>query len=425
MKRFEHPLSIKPSEMIHRVLLAYGCLLLITGLIVTPPNQLLPQLSAILVSSGVLLSDYFVLGGIGPALVNAGIVTLLALLLSRTQGLSYSGMSIAAIMIMGGFALFGKNPLNAAPILLGNYLFSRYQREPWSRYLYIGLFSTCLAPFVSYLWTALPFSPVINLAIGGLAGIFIGFAIPTVAPHTASFHLGYNLYNVGFAAGFIAIAIMSVLRGFRLDSQSVMFWRKGIDIWLALWLAAGCLALFLLGFILAEQKLSTLWRITRHSGRAIADFVFMDGVGPTFMNMAVMGLLCLGYLLLIGGDLNGPTLGAILTTIGFAAFGMHPRNCAPIAAGVWASTFLLRYQPADPSIQLAALFGFGLAPIAGQFGPIWGFVAGMLHCAIVTTVGSVYGGLNLYNNGFTAGLVALMLVPFIESLKREDESNAA
>ena len=105
--------------------------------------------------------------------------------------------------------------------------------------------------------------------------------------------------------------------------------------------------------------------------------------------------------------------------MGFAAFGMHPKNCAPIVAGIWAATLLLRYQPADPSIQLAALFGMGLAPIAGQFGVLWGLAAGMLHCAIVTTVGSVYGGLNLYNNGFTAGLVALILVPLIQSFKKE------
>ena len=151
----------------------------------------------------------------------------------------------------------------------------------------------------------------------------------------------------------------------------------------------------------------------------MADFVFMDGVGPTFMNMAVMGLLAIGWLWLVGGDLNGPTLGGVITIVGFAAFGMHPKNCAPIVAGIWAATLLLRYRPADPSIQLAALFGMGLAPIAGQFGVVWGIIAGMLHCAIVTTVGSVYGGLNLYNNGFTAGLVALILVPLIQSFKKE------
>ena len=65
--------------------------------------------------------------------------------------------------------------------------------------------------------------------------------------------------------------------------------------------------------ILSDRELRRLGRITRHSGRAVADFVFMDGVGPTFMNMAVMGLLAIGWLWLVGGDLNGPTLGGVIT----------------------------------------------------------------------------------------------------------------
>ena len=121
----------------------------------------------------------------------------------------------------------------------------------------------------------------------------------------------------------------------------------------------------------------------------------MDGVGPTFMNMAAMGAFCLTYIIIIGGDLNGATLGAVITTMGFAAFGMHPKNCMPITLGIFIGAVLMKYSPMDPGIQLAALFGLGLAPIAGQFGVKYGIIAGVLHCAIVTTVGSVYGALNL------------------------------
>ncbi len=346
-------------------------------------------------------------------------MTLASLLLTRRLGLTYSGLSVAAILIMGGFALFGKNLVNCLPILFGNWLFARYQKEKWNKYIVIGLFSTCLAPFVSFLYNALSTALWLRVAAAAGIGVVIGFVVPALAPHTASFHMGYNLFNVGFAAGFVAIALMSVLRGFQLDSGSVMIWQKGFPPLLTGLCLGALVLLFVWGWLLSDRELRRLGRITRHSGRAVADFVFMDGVGPTFMNMAVMGLLAIGWLWLVGGDLNGPTLGGVITIVGFAAFGMHPKNCAPIVAGIWAATLLLRYQPADPSIQLAALFGMGLAPIAGQFGVVWGIIAGMLHCAIVTTVGSVYGGLNLYNNGFTAGLVALILVPLIQSFKKE------
>ena len=420
MKHFDHPLRHSPSELLWRMMLGFAVFLLGAGLLLAQPGELLPGLLAIHRSPDVLISDYFVIGGMGTALVNAGLVTLASLLLTRALGLTYSGLSVAAILIMGGFALFGKNLVNCLPILLGNWLFARCQHQKWTRYIVIGLFSTCLAPFVSFLFDALPAPLPLRLAAAAGIGIVIGFVIPALAPHTASFHMGYNLFNVGFAAGFVAIALMSVLRGIQLDSGSVLIWQKGFPPRLTLLCLAGLGVLFVWGWLLSDRRLSLLGRITRHSGRAAADFVFMDGVGPTFMNMALMGLLAIGWLWLIGGDLNGPTLGGVITTMGFAAFGMHPKNCAPITLGIWLSTLLLRYQPADPSIQLAALFGLGLAPIAGQFGPVWGIAAGMLHCAVVTTVGSVYGGLNLYNNGFTAGLVALMLVPLIQSFTKED-----
>ena len=419
MKHFDHPLKHKPSELLWRMMLAFSFFLLGCGLVLSPWDTLLPGLAAIHRTPDVLISDYFVIGGMGAAMLNAGLVTLASLLLTRKLGLTYSGLSVAAILIMGGFALFGKNPVNCTPILFGNWLFARYQREKWNKYIVIGLFSTCLAPFVSFLFNVLDSSLWLRVIAAAGIGIFIGFVIPALAPHTASFHMGYNLFNVGFAAGFVAIALMSALRGFHLDSGSVMIWQKGFPPLLTGLCIGGLVLLFLWGWLLSGRELRRLGRITRHSGRAVADFVFMDGVGPTFMNMAVMGLLAMGWLWLVGGDLNGPTLGGVITTMGFAAFGMHPKNCTPIVAGIWTATLMLRYQLADPSIQLAALFGLGLAPIAGQFGAVWGLIAGMLHCAIVTTVGSVYGGLNLYNNGFTAGLVALILVPLIQSFKKE------
>lgn len=102
-----------------------------------------------------LISDYFIIGGMGATMLNAGLVTLASLLLTRRLGLTYSGLSVAAILIMGGFALFGKNLVNCLPILFGNWLFARYQKEKWNKYIVIGLFSTCLAPFVSFLYNAL------------------------------------------------------------------------------------------------------------------------------------------------------------------------------------------------------------------------------------------------------------------------------
>ena len=159
----------------------------------------------------------------------------------------------------------------------------------------------------------------------------------------------------------------------------------------------------------------------KHPGRAVADFVMMDGEGVTLINMGLVGIFSVTYILLIKGDLSGPVIGAILTAYGFAAFGVHIKNYPPVLLGVFLSTFINNYTPDTPGIQLAAIFASGLAPIAGQFGLIPGIIAGMLHAAVVMCSGALYGGLNLYNNGFSTGLVAIVMVPMIESFMKNFE----
>ena len=70
------------------------------------------------------------------------------------------------------------------------------------------------------------------------------------------------------------------------------------------------------------------------------------------------------------------------------------------------------------------MFGTTLAPIAGRFGWHWGIVAGFLHSSAARSVGSVHGGLNLYNNGFAAGIVAAVLAAVILAIqtKRDEKS---
>ncbi len=71
----------------------------------------------------------------------------------------------------------------------------------------------------------------------------------------------------------------------------------------------------------------------------------------------------------------------------------------------------------NPSALLALLFSTTLAPIAGEFGILCGVLAGFLHASVALNVGIVYGGMNLYNNGFAGGIVAMFLVPVIQSIR--------
>jgi hypothetical protein len=130
-----------------------------------------------------------------------------------------------------------------------------------------------------------------------------------------------------------------------------------------------------------------------------------------------MGLLTCAVMLAIGASWNGPMLGGLFTIVGFSAFGKHPRNTLPPMLGVITMAMLSRYGLDTPGSQLAVLFSSTLAPVSGEYGPVAGFIVGMLHLVLVQVVGGLHGGLNLYNNGFAGGLAAGLFLPVLEWLR--------
>lgn len=69
---------------------------------------------------------------------------------------------------------------------------------------------------------------------------------------------------------------------------------------------------------------------------------------------------------------------------------------------------------------VAALFVTTIAPLAGSYGFLTGVLAGFVHLSLVHFTGSLHGGLNLYNNGFTGGLVATVIVGVMKGYKKEN-----
>lgn len=69
-----------------------------------------------------------------------------------------------------------------------------------------------------------------------------------------------------------------------------------------------------------------------------------------------------------------------------------------------------------PAVQMAALLGTTLAPMAGTYGWWGGLLAGFLHICLVMRTGAPVNGLNLYNNGFSGGLVVLFLDPILRAV---------
>lgn len=109
---------------------------------------------------------------------------------------------------------------------------------------------------------------------------------------------------------------------------------------------------------------------------------------------------------------------------GFGAFGKHPKNVLPVMGGaVLAALLLVAVPVTSPGVLLATLLCTCLAPVAGQFGWGWGVAAGFIHMTIVQNTSILHGGMNLYNNGFAAGLVCILLIPIIKSISPEPEED--
>ena len=152
--------------------IATALLLFTAAFFLAPPGELLRGLVTIALTGDALVTDYFELAGFGAAFFNAGMILSLAILLIRLLKLPFTGLTMAVLFINAGFALFGKNPVNVLPMLLGTWLYARFHGAGMNRYIYTALFGSCLAPMVTELVYMLPFSFAVNLAIAVTVGVF-------------------------------------------------------------------------------------------------------------------------------------------------------------------------------------------------------------------------------------------------------------
>ncbi len=398
---------------------AYALLFVVAGFFFDSPARIAQGLVEIVRSRDTLVTDYMGVGGVGAALVNAGLLTLLACVVYWRAGATMSGGAVAALFLVLGFALFGKNLLNIWFIVLGVWLYARFKGERFATHINTAFFGAALAPIFSEIAFSSYLTWPVSLPLAVGTCVLIGFILAPVAARLFKAHEGCSLYNMGFTAGIVGTLVVAIYRSYGFVPDPVFIWTTGHNASLASLLFGSFAALAAAAFVLDRTALAGVWRIMRQTGQAPADFIGSEGLAPALLNMALVGAIGTAYVLLVGGDLNGPTLGAILSVAGFGAAGKHPRNILPVMVGVFAGSLFKPLSAEAPSMVLAALFGTTLAPIAGRFGWYWGLLAGFIHSSAAHSVGDLHGGLVLYNNGFAAGLVAAVLTPIIVAVRRQ------
>jgi len=399
----------------------FGIIFIITFTI-EPIDQILTGFLNILKSPSILISDYLLIGGLAATLLNVSLTVLLNLYLIKRIGLKMTGPIFACLLTIAGFAFFGKNLFNAIPMYLGIYLYAKATKTDMKNYILVLLLSSGIAPIVSYLIFGVGLPLYIGIPLGIFSGMFVGFILPAFNAHAIKFHQGYNLYNTGFSMGVISMMLTAIISVFTtIERQSAVNNDFHLELLLSIIIVS---VILVIAALLLDPKSPIKYPlILKKSGRLITDFVQVAGKEATMINIGVMGLLSAFLVVALGIQINGPVMGAILTVMGFAAFGKHPLNAIPVVLGamlaVWLTPIELTLGPI-----LAIFFVTGLAPLAGRFGFTAGVIAGFVHLLITPLALSFQGGFDLYNNGFAAGFVAAVLSSLFLIFKPDTDERA-
>ncbi len=410
-----------PNFIKYLVLVTLSSVFIVFGLIVDSPIGIYDGLYQIIVSQDILITDYFVVGGISAAFINAGLLMILSILLLAVLKVDIDGLSLAAVFLMGSFALFGKNPVNSSFVIAGVFLYALATKQRLKSYVHTALLSTCIAPMVTEVLFIIDLPLYARLFLSIMVGASFGFLTVPLSAHLAKVHHGLTLYNIGFTVGILGTIYFSIFRSFGYVSEPRLLFSSGNNHILLPFLITFLLLMFILGYILNHNTFLHVNHILSFSCRGEKDFQRLETFGVALMNIALNGAIATAYVLFVKGPLNGPTIGGILTVAGFGAYGKHFRNILPIFIGVYLGNLTNISHINDPGILFAALFGTALAPITDRYGWFFGMVAGYINSAVVLNSGLWHGGMNLYNTGFSSGLVATVMAPILETFFKRRE----
>lgn len=410
------PILKKQMNRQYYYLFGLSVMLMILAFIIESPQSLVSGMMTILVSPSQLFTDYMEIASVGSTLLNVAIMLGISIYSYKKLEIPLNGTVIGSLGMLAGFSFFGKNLFNSIPFMIGVWIYTKVTKQNYRNYVIVGLFGSALGPLISFL----AFSGVLpqgwSVLIAYALGIFIGFILPQLSTQFLGFHQGFSLYNVGFTAGIIGMVVLGFMNAFGIEVETRTLTSTQSPLILYHLLIGFCVILIVTSFYLHFEKKEKYHfkLLLKLSGRLPSDFVEMTNLATVTLNMSIIGFILLGYVLMNGGQLNGPIVGSIIGVMSFGAFGNQVKNTVPVLVGIMIGSYLTGVEPTSTSALIAAIFGTTLAPVSGYYGPFAGMIAGFVHITLVSHVVVMHGGLNLYNNGFAGGFVAAVLVPIFE-----------
>ncbi|MBQ7345114.1 MAG: DUF1576 domain-containing protein [Oscillospiraceae bacterium] len=383
-------------------------------------------------------TNYFAVGGFAATFLNMALVAGIATALYCLPGAVINPGSTLAFLLTLGFGSWGINILNIWPSFLGVVLYCFVKKEDISAHVNTLLFSTGIAPLITELMIRYPGEqlgftiPGVLLAL--VVGLGIGFLLPAGLAHSPKVHKGFDLYSAALPIGMMAFFL-----------QAMLYKTQGVALPAApaaetLQVASRAICAIFCGLVFGTMvvvayfmgcKPKDYWQILRDPAQ-VTDIQGTYGNAGFLMNAGVYGLCILAYYSLVGATFNGITFGIIFCMLACCNSGSHPGNVWPIMVGYvisslafWGISMLTGGDFAGmvnaQAIVVGLCYANGLSPIADKYGWGFGILAGSMHYILVTSVPTLHGGYCLYNGGFTAALICLILVPELERFGRTKE----
>lgn len=415
------------SKTIKMFLVAATVVFYLAAIAAPDRADMISGLGKLLMYPAQVTKDYFIIGSISGSFLNMALVGTLCAALTFIPGCTAKGSTIAAFFLTMGFTTWGINILNIWPFILGVFLNAKVRKLPISGSVDLAMFATGLCPIVSEMLFRFPGEEIHGFTAMGIilalvVGLSIGFFTPALAAHSPNLHKGFNLYSAAMPAGFLGFFLVALLYktlGNPLPAIEATLGESQRAVAYAFFgvIFGGSI---ILGWFLNGKSFKGYLNLLKDSGHK-ADFVGNHGVGLTIMNFGVYGLFIVAYYTAIGGSFNGVTCGIVFCMSCFGAAGSHPGNVWPIMVGYILAS-LVGVNPINAqAIMVGLCYASGLCPIAGKYGWWAGILGGIAHYALVTSVPALHGGFCLYNGGFTAVLIAMMMVPQLEMFCKTKE----
>ena len=387
-------------------------------------------------------ANYFALGGYAATFLNMGLVALLSLGLFFVFKGTPNNVSTLAFLLTLGFGSWGINILNIWPTVLGVIVYGLVKKEKLSGLVNAMLFSTGIAPLITELMLRYLTPETIGFSWQGVAlslfvGLLIGFSLPAGLAYSPKVHKGFDLYSAALPIGMTAFFLNAIL--YKTMGRSLPQALSDLDPTTMQVASAGAVNIFCLivfGLCVAAAFLlgcrpKDYWKLLSDPA-TVTNFSSTYGNATFLMNVGIYGLFILGYYNLIGANFNGITFGIIFCMLATCNSGSHPGNVWPIMLGYFVASvvfgwlsplvggnFTLKINA--QAIMVGLCYANGLSPIADKYGWRYGFIAAVMHYLLVTSVPTLHGGYCLYNGGFTAALICIILVPELEKFSKTKE----